>query len=88
MDGTVESRRELAIRRLKAKSGFKIHLLFYLAVNALLVATWALSDAGGYFWPIFPIVGWGIAVAINAYAAYWGDVYTEEQIQREMKNLP
>jgi hypothetical protein len=31
----------------------------YLAVSALLVAIWALTGAG-YFWPIWPILGWGL----------------------------
>jgi hypothetical protein len=30
----------------------------YVAVMALLVAIWALSGAG-YFWPVWPAVGWG-----------------------------
>ena len=30
----------------------------FLAVSALLVAIWALAGAG-YFWPVWPIVGWG-----------------------------
>jgi hypothetical protein len=30
----------------------------YLAVMALLVAIWALAGAG-YFWPVWPAVGWG-----------------------------
>lgn len=34
----------------------------YLAVSALLVAIWALTGAG-YFWPMWPILGWGLCVA-------------------------
>ena len=34
----------------------------YLAVSALLVAIWALTGAG-YFWPIWPMLGWGVGVA-------------------------
>jgi len=81
------ARRELAIKRIKAKNDFKIHLVVYLAVNAMLVVIWTFSNAG-FFWPIFPIAGWGIAVVINGYVAYRGNVYTEEQIQREMQKLP
>lgn len=33
----------------------------YLAVSALLVAIWALTGAG-YFWPVWPILGWGLCV--------------------------
>jgi hypothetical protein len=88
---TPEDRRELAIKRLKAKHDFKIHLVVYVAVNTFLAVMWALTNAGepypqGIFWPIFPIVGWGVAVAINAYVVY-GKPYTEDRIQREMRKL-
>jgi hypothetical protein len=33
----------------------------FLAASILLVAIWALSGAG-YFWPIWPILGWGVFV--------------------------
>lgn len=33
----------------------------YLAVMALLVAVWALAGAG-YFWPVWPALGWGIGL--------------------------
>jgi Domain of unknown function (DUF1707)/2TM domain len=32
----------------------------YVAVSTMLVAIWALTDMG-YFWPIWPILGWGIS---------------------------
>jgi hypothetical protein len=87
------ARHDLAIKRIKAKNDFKIHLVVYLAVNAMLVVIWAFTSAGqpflhSFFWPIFPIAGWGIGVLINGYVAYRGNIYTEEQIQREMQNLP
>jgi Domain of unknown function (DUF1707) len=33
----------------------------FLATSLLLVAIWALTGAG-YFWPVWPIVGWGLFV--------------------------
>ena len=33
----------------------------YLTVMALLVAIWALAGAG-YFWPVWPAVGWGFFI--------------------------
>ena len=41
------------------------HLRAYIAVNLLLVAIWALTGAG-YFWPIWPILGWGLFVLPDA----------------------
>ena len=39
-------KREAAIKRLRAKRGFKIHVAIYLVVNALIVVVWASSGAG------------------------------------------
>lgn len=36
-------------------------LVAFVAVNLVLVAVWALSG-GGYFWPIWPILGWGLGL--------------------------
>jgi hypothetical protein len=36
-------------------------LAAYLAVNLVLVAIWAATGAG-YFWPIWPILGWGLGL--------------------------
>jgi hypothetical protein len=80
-------RREQAIKRIKAKNDFKTHLVVYVAVKAMLVVIWAFTN-GGFFWPIFPIVGWGVGVVIHGYQVYRGNIYTEEQIQREMEKLP
>ena len=43
----------------------KTHLTVYLLVNALLIGIWAASG-GGYFWPVWPLLGWGFAVAMHA----------------------
>ena len=42
-----------------------IHLWIYAMVNLMLIAIWAASG-GGSFWPIWPILGWGIGVAGHA----------------------
>jgi hypothetical protein len=41
------------------------HLRAYIAVNLMLVAIWALTGAG-YFWPLWPIVGWGVGVIADS----------------------
>ena len=47
------------------RQSVKIHLTIYLLVNVLLIGVWAASG-GGYFWPVWPILGWGIGVAGHA----------------------
>ena len=41
------------------------HVRTYLAVMALLVVIWALTGMG-YFWPVWPALGWGIGVLSHA----------------------
>jgi len=79
--------RERAIKRLKKRRDFSGHLLVYFLVNAFLVVIWALTDFHGFFWPVFPIVGWGIGVVMNAWDVYRNDEFGEDQIRREMERL-
>jgi hypothetical protein len=51
-----------------ARAEFGEHLRTYLGIMALLVVIWALSGMG-YFWPVWPAVGWGIGIASHASAA-------------------
>jgi hypothetical protein len=84
---SIEQRRALAIKRLKEKNDFKVHLVVYLLVNTMLVIIWAFTGAG-FFWPIFVMAAWGIGVVLNGYTVYISSPYTEAQIQREMHKLP
>jgi hypothetical protein len=77
-------KREAAIKRVKAKRGFRIHLAIYLVVNALLVVVWALSGAR-YFWPIPVMLGWGIGLAFHGWSAYLTQPISEDEIRREME---
>lgn len=78
--------RERAVKRLKKKHDFHVHLVIYLMVNSMIVIVWAMTSQG-FFWPIFPLVGWGVGVVANAWDAYGGDEPTEDQIAREMGRL-
>jgi hypothetical protein len=82
-----EDLRDRAVKRLKKRRDFRGHLLVYVLVNAFLVAIWALNGVHHYFWPIFPIVGWGIGVVMNAWDVYRNDEPDEAQIRREMDRM-
>ena len=89
---TVESARdtdlrERAIKQLKKRRDFHGHLLVYTLVNAFLVVIWAVPSPGGFFWPIFPIVGWGIGVIMNAWDVYFAEDFSEEDIDKEIEHL-
>jgi hypothetical protein len=75
-----------ALRRLKKKADFRVHLLIYLLVNGMFVLIWAMTGAG-FFWPAWVIAGWGIGIVANAVDAYAVDAPTEEQIESEMERL-
>lgn len=79
-----EEERQWAIRRIRAKRGFWIHLSVYLAVNALLVVIWATTTAA-YFWPVWPILGWGIGVVAHGVSVFVGSSkISEDRIDREL----
>lgn len=78
--------REQAVSRLKKKRDFRGHVFIYVAVNAVLVVIWAVTGSG-FFWPIFPILGWGIGVAANAWDVYGRKPISEEEIQHETERL-
>lgn len=81
-----ERLRERAMRRLKSQADFRTHLLMYLLVNGVLVVIWAVTGAA-MFWPIFPILGWGIGLAAHGWDAFGPDRITEDRIHREMDRM-
>jgi hypothetical protein len=78
---------EQAFKRLKKRRDFYGHLLIYALVNAFFVVIWAVTTPGGFFWPVFPIVGWGIGVAMNAWDVYFAREIDEEAITEEMRHI-
>lgn len=81
-----EELRKRALDRLRKKRDFRTHLFMYVLVNAALVAIWALAG-GGFFWPVFVILGWGIGLVANAWDVYFRREITEEEIEREAQRL-
>jgi uncharacterized ion transporter superfamily protein YfcC len=81
-----QSVRDRAVKRLKKKRDLRAHLLVYLMVNTFIVVIWAVTSAG-FFWPIFPMVGWGIGLVMNAWDVWHGEEFTEEEIKHEISRL-
>jgi 2TM domain len=72
--------------RLKQKRDFGAHLVVYLVVNGFLIGSWAFTGTG-FFWPVFPLFGWGIGLVLNAWDVYWRKPMSEVQIRREMERM-
>jgi 2TM domain len=86
--GSEQELRNQAVERLKKKRDFKTHVLIYVLVNAFLIVIWAVTSGGDtLFWPIFPILGWGVGLAANAWDVYGRKPITEDEIRREQDRL-
>lgn len=79
-----EQARELAIQRLKLKQDFKGVLAGGLFAVVVTVVIWALGE-GGYFWPVWVMLGAAIAILGQGWKAYGpNNRITEADVQREM----
>lgn len=52
-----------------ARRTLPAHVRSWLVLAALLVGIWALTTPGGYFWPVWPMLGTGICLAGHVKAA-------------------
>lgn len=82
MDG--QERREAAVKRLKEKRDFWQHLVVYVLVNGLLIVVWWVTNRPGHFWPLWPLLGWGIGLAMHAWETFRRPI-SEEAIRKEME---
>jgi hypothetical protein len=79
-----EQARELAIQRLKIKQDFKGLVGGGLLAVVIVVVIWALGE-GGYFWPVWVMLGVAIAIVSQGWKAYGpSNRITEADVQREM----
>jgi hypothetical protein len=74
------------VQQLKGLYG---HAAAYVIVNALLVAI-NLMTAPGTFWAIWPILGWGVKLALHAYHVFGPlgpgtSAWEEQAVQRYMQ---
>lgn len=83
-----EDARDIAVKRLQAKRQFTATLVSGLGVIALMVVIWLLSGRG-YFWPVWVVFGFAIALATTAWHAYGKPEtpITEDEIQREVNRM-
>ena len=76
-----------ARKRAAAKLGWYIHASVYLLVNLLLLS---LSLASGRHWAVFPLLGWGIGLAVHGVVVFLltgGAGLYQRLVQRERERL-
>lgn len=77
-----------ARRRVGMKIGFFTHLLVYVLVNAALQGF--NTVVGGERWSVFPLMGWGLGLAIHGAVTFiglMGDGWRERMLQQEIDRL-
>jgi adenylate cyclase len=75
---------QAAMERIQAKRAFGRHATVYVAVNLLLIAIWAITSRG-YFWPIWPLLGWGVGLGVNYRRAFYHRPISDDEIRRELE---
>jgi 2TM domain len=63
---------------------FSSHLLGYVVINALFVLIW-LSQGQGFFWPAFPLVGWGLGLSFQHFNMVLRGQITDEEVRHKMR---
>jgi hypothetical protein len=80
-----EHARELAIQRLKLKQDFKGMVAGGGLAVLVCILVYLLGD-DGYFWPVWVILGVGIAVVVQGWKAYGpSNRITEADVRQEME---
>jgi len=85
MSSDADPARQAAVDRLEAQRGLVRLAGTALGVCVLLVVIWALSGAG-YFWPMWAMFGFAVALVGGAWRAYGPRQrpITDADIEREM----
>ena len=72
---------------MKKKVGFYFHLSIYIAVNTLLFVI-NFSTATPYFWPKWPLMGWGIGLLFHGLSVFLFSSKSniiQQMIEKEME---
>ena len=70
--------------RLQRWRDFTAHLAAYLVMNAVFVVAWALNG-GGYFWPAWPILGWGVGLSFQHFHVVIRGFITDAEVRRAIQ---
>ena len=77
---TEDQLREQAVTELRKRHELAGHVIAFVMVNTFLVVIWYVSGAG-FFWPAFPIFGWGIGIVFHAW-----DVLSPQPSEAAVRN--
>ena len=78
-----------AKERVAEIKGFYIHLIVYAAVNIFMILYNLLANPG-YYWFVWPLIGWGIGISVHALSVFlkgrlFGRGWEEKKIKEIME---
>lgn len=76
--------RAKALRKARVRLGFRWHLTVFVLVNAVLCAL-NMAFTPLVLWFVWPLAGWGIALALHAFAVFQGPAIDEGAIEAEVQ---
>ncbi len=78
---------ERARERAKAIQGLYVHLLVFTVINAgLFLINWVTRGEDGAWWCYWPLLGWGVALAIHL-AATFVPVFSPDWAERRAERM-
>ena len=63
-----------AKEQVERERGFYQHLITYVLVNLGLFGLYLFSGSG-YYWFVWPLIGWGIGLAFHAYGVFGNGLF-------------
>ena len=76
--------RAKALRKARARLGFRWHLTVFLLVNVALYAI-DMAFTPHIRWFLWPLGGWGVALGLHAFAVFQGPGIDEDALEAEVQ---
>jgi hypothetical protein len=79
-----QSIRQKATSRVRKKLGFYWHVVVFALANGAMLAI-NLQHSPQYHWFVWPLCGWGAALALHGFAIFQGSGMSEAMIEAEIQ---
>jgi hypothetical protein len=66
-----------------AKANLVRSVLWFGTLSVVLIVIWAMTNFGGYFWPVWPILGFMLAIAGQLFYVYGPARFDDDRPRRD-----
>jgi hypothetical protein len=66
-------------KRAEAKANLVRTVLWFGLLSVVLIVIWAMTNVGGYFWPVWPMLGFLLAIAGQLFYVYGPARFDDER---------